>query len=96
MKDLGLFAGAIVHLNILCTSKSFFVPSCTPPCTSACTFYCTLLLLSLKSIHKKTIYTPDTQGITGFSSAIEKEEDKNLQKCDAYVLEAKQMYLKMI
>lgn len=34
--------------------------------------------------------------ITGFSSAIEKEEDKNLQKCDAYVLEAKQMYLKMI
>lgn len=92
MKDLGMFAGAIVHLNILCTSKSFFVPSCTPPWTSACTFYCTLLLF----IHKKTIYTSDTQGITGFSSAIEKEEDKNLQKCDAYVLEAKQMYLKMI
>ena len=91
-----MFAGAVVNLNILRTSKLFFVPSCTPPFTSACTFYCTLLLLSLKSTHKKIIYTPDTQGINGFSSAVEKEEDKKLQKCDTYVLEAKQMYLKMI
>ena len=47
-------------------------------------------------INSQKNYTPDTQGINGFSSAVEKEEDKNLQKCDTYVLEAKQMYLKMI
>ena len=47
-------------------------------------------------INSQKNYTPDTQGINGFSSAVEKGEDKNLQKCDTYVLEAKQMYLKMI